>query len=138
MMYIGLIVIITIWLVCSTYVLDMLISVFKDLSEKWFLKCSYDEMFAAGSNLFTCFICFVVSLRPPFQLEVVDDLLEAGADPNLKDGKEGRTALSYAVENVLSEFKDYLLSNIISTLNCCSAIPRILSFNKLFISVMMN
>ena len=74
-------------------------------------------MFATGGNLFICFICFVIDFRPPYQFEVVYDLLKAGADPNLKDGKEGRTALSYAVENVLGEFTASLRPSIKSLLN---------------------
>ena len=60
-----------------------------------YLKC------VSATVVFFC-LCFP---RSDHKLDAVDVLLLAGLDPNARDGKDGKTALSYAVENVLGKLR---------------------------------
>ena len=42
----------------------------------------------------------IIFFRPPCQLDIVKELIKFKADPNVKSGKDERTPLSFAVENV--------------------------------------
>ena len=42
---------------------------------------------------------FILFARPKFKFDIVQSLLKAKADPNFKNPKDGRSALSFACTN---------------------------------------